>query len=162
MDPQYKCKYIWIFTFAFSEKKSIVLPGLNNGNIVTESEYDDEAVRRIMERHYGMMKQFRELEFNKKLKKASEARSKGYEDIIVKDGDLVYYQNQDKKAWLGLVKVHAVKGREVFVFANGNVKKVPRCNVQLCEAEDDENEEEEGEVSKENKKNSVSFEDKTD
>ena len=29
--------------------KSIVLPGLNNGNIVTESEYDDEAIRRIME-----------------------------------------------------------------------------------------------------------------
>ena len=48
---------------------------------------------RIMERHYGMMKEFRELEFIKELKKASEARSKGYEDIIVKDGDLVYYQN---------------------------------------------------------------------
>ena len=55
-----------------------------------------------------------------------------------------------------------MKGREVFVFANGNVKKLPRCNVQLCEAEVDENEEEEREVSKENKKNSVSFEEKTD
>ena len=41
--------------------KSIVLPGLNNGNVVTESEYDDEAVRKIMERHYGMMKEFRKL-----------------------------------------------------------------------------------------------------
>ena len=57
--------------------KSIVLPGLNNGNVVTESEYDDEAVRKIIERHYGMMKKFRQLEFGKKLKKA---RSKGYED----------------------------------------------------------------------------------
>ena len=71
--------------------KSIVLPGLGNGNIVTESEYDDEAVRKIMERYYGMMNKFRELEFSKKLKKASETRSKGYEDIIVKDGYLVYY-----------------------------------------------------------------------
>ena len=51
--------------------KSIVLPGLNNGNVVTDSEYDDEAVRKIMERHYEMMKEFRELEFSKKLKKVS-------------------------------------------------------------------------------------------
>ena len=50
--------------------KCIVLPGLNNGNIVTVSENDDEAVRKIMERHYGMIKEFRELEFSKKLKKA--------------------------------------------------------------------------------------------
>ena len=102
-----------------------------------------------------MMKEFRELEFSKKLKKASETRSKGYEDIIVKDGDLVYYQNQDKKAWLGPVKVHAVKGREIFVFANGSVKKVPRCNIQLCEAEDDGNDEEKEEESKEIKRKKI-------
>ena len=29
--------------------KSIVLPGLNNDNIVMDSEYDYEAVRKIME-----------------------------------------------------------------------------------------------------------------
>ena len=80
----------------------------------------------------------------------------------MKYGGSLYYQNQDKKAWLGPVKVHAVKGREIFVFANGSVKKVPRCNIQLCEAEDDDNDEEKEEESKENKKkeNSVSFEDK--
>ena len=80
-----------------------------------------------------MMKEFRELEFSKKLKKASETRSKGYEDIPVKDGDLLYYQNKDKMAWLGPVKVFAVKGRDLFIFANGGVRKVPRCNIQLCE-----------------------------
>ena len=74
--------------------KSIVLPGLNNGNVATDSEYDDEAVRKIMEQHYGMMKEFRELEFSKKLKKASETRSKGYKDILVKNGELVYYQKR--------------------------------------------------------------------
>ena len=54
--------------------KSIVLPGLNNGNVVTESEYDDKAVRKIMETHNGMMKEFRELDFSKKLKKASKVQ----------------------------------------------------------------------------------------
>ena len=52
---------------------------------MTDSEYDDEAVRKIMERHYGMLKDFRELEFSKKLKKANEARSKEYEDKQVKN-----------------------------------------------------------------------------
>ena len=45
--------------------KSIVLPGLNNSNVATDSEYDDEAIRKMMEQHYGMMKEFRELEFSK-------------------------------------------------------------------------------------------------
>ena len=99
-----------------------------------------------------MMKEFRELEFSKKLKKASEKRSKGYEDTLVKNGDMVYYQNQDKKVWLGPVKVFAVKGRDIFIFANGGIKKVPRCNIQLCEPEDDENAEEKEEKIKEDKK----------
>ena len=68
---------------------------------------------------------------------------------------------------MGPVKVLAVKGRHIFVFANGCVRKLPRCNVQFFETEDDANEEKDGkqeEESKENKKeeNSVSFEDKTD
>ena len=32
-----------------------------------------------------------------------------------------------KKVWLGPVKVLTVKEREVFVFANGSMKKVPKC-----------------------------------
>ena len=39
--------------------KCIVIPGLNHGNVVMESEYDDEAMRKILEGHYGMMKVFR-------------------------------------------------------------------------------------------------------
>ena len=58
-------------TIAVSDRKEYCLTRINNGNVVKESEYDDEAVRKIMERHYGMMKRFRELEFSKKLKKAS-------------------------------------------------------------------------------------------
>ena len=26
-----------------------------------------------------------------------------------------------------------MKGRDVFVYANSNIRKIPRCNVQLCE-----------------------------
>ena len=54
------------------------------------------------------------------------------------------------------------KGREIFVFANGSVKKVPRCNIQLCEAEDDENYEEKENKEIKKKENSVNFEEKPD
>ena len=82
-----------------------------------------------------MMKEYRELEFSKKLIMAGRTRMKGYEDKEVNEGDLVYYQHQDGKAWLGPVKVFAKNGNDIFVFANGNVRKVPRCNIQLCEKE---------------------------
>ena len=37
--------------------------------------YYDETVRKIMERHYGLMKEFRESEFIRKFKKAKETRA---------------------------------------------------------------------------------------
>ena len=36
----------------------------------------------------------------------------------------------EKKAWLGPVKVFCQKGRDVFLFANGNIKKVASCKVK--------------------------------
>ena len=45
----------------------------------------------------------------------------------------MFYQYQDKKAWLGPEKVFATNGNDVFIFANGNIRKVLRCNVQLCD-----------------------------
>ena len=115
--------------------KSVTFPGLMMGDMATDLMYDDEMIRRIMECHYAMMKDFRELEFSKKLRKASKTRMKGYEDVKISEGDLVYYQHQDMKAWLGPAKVFASKGNDIFIFANGNIRKVPKCNVQLCEKE---------------------------
>ena len=60
-----------------------MLPGLTTGNEVTDSLYDDEAVRRIMERHSEMAKRFREAKFSRKLEQAKNMRSKGYEDVIL-------------------------------------------------------------------------------
>ena len=54
------------------------------------------------------------LEFSGKLRKANKTRSKEYEDIIIDAEDLVFYQYEDKKAWLGLEKVFAVNGGDIF------------------------------------------------
>ena len=31
-----------------------------------------------------------------------------------------------------------MKGKKIFIFANGSVRKVPRCNVHLCEKDNEE------------------------
>ena len=85
------------------------------GNIVMDSVYDDEMIREIMERHYLMMREFRQLEFSKKLRKASKTRMKGYEDVKINTRDLVFYQYEDKKAWLGLERVFTVNRGDVFI-----------------------------------------------
>ena len=36
----------------------------------------------------------------------------------------------------------AVKGHDVFIFTNSRVRKVLRCNVQICETDINESEEE--------------------
>ena len=96
--------------------KSVMIPGLTMGNLATDSMADDEMVRKIMERHYLFMKEFRILEFSWKFRKANKTRSKGYEDVVIETGDLVFYQYEDKKAWLGPEKVFAVNGGDIFVF----------------------------------------------
>merc|ERR1712105_123488 len=84
-----------------------------------------------MERHHEILKKYRQVEFTKKLGKARVTRSKGYEGIILKAGDVVLFQNQGKRAWLGPEKVFAVKNKDIFLIANGSIKKVPRSNIQF-------------------------------
>ena len=90
-----------------------------------------------MERHYEMMRKFREAELSRTLNRARETRSKGYENKVIKEGDLVFYQHQDKKAWLGPVRVFSKQGNSILLFANGSMRKIPRCNVQLWSSEGD-------------------------
>ena len=88
-----------------------------------------------MERHREIQKEFRQVEFTKKLEKARKWRAKGYKNMILKAGDLVYYQNQGTQAWLGPERVFSVKNNSIFLIANGNIKKIPRCNIQFISRE---------------------------
>ena len=51
--------------------------------------------------------------------------------MIIDAEDWVYYQTKNKKAWLGPVKVSNVRGNSIWVYANGDITKIPRCNVIL-------------------------------
>ena len=61
---------------------------------------------------------------------------------------------------MGPVKIFSIQGNSVFLFANGSIRKVPRCNIQLCESENEpELVEKETEEHKEGSDASVCFED---
>ena len=68
---------------------------------------------------------------------ASKTRFKGFEDEVIEEEDLVFYQIENKMAWLGLTKIFAIKWNAVFIFANRSVRKIPRCNVKLCKMNED-------------------------
>ncbi len=110
--------------------KAVVFPGVSAGDIATESLYDSEAVKRMIERHVMMTKRFREAEYENKLEKASVVQNRVFNNVRYKEGDSVYYQEENKKSWKGPVKVLAHKGRDVFILANGNLRKVADCKVQ--------------------------------
>ena len=60
-------------------------------------------------------------------------------DRFYKEGDEVFFQERDKKAWLGPVKVFCQRGREVYLFSNGNIRKVSSCKVKpfRCDQDND-------------------------
>ena len=111
--------------------KSVVIPGISTGNMATESKFEDEAVREAMENRFEITKKFREIEYGSKIDKAMKARMKGYEDMVIQKGDMVFYQTNNEKAWLGPVEVTDVDNNYVFVKTNGDRRKVPKFNVKL-------------------------------
>ena len=111
--------------------KSVVIPGISTGNIATESRFEDEAIRETMENRFEFDKQFREIEFGSKIDKAMSTRMKGFENMVIQKGDMVFYQTNNEKAWLGPAEVTDVDNNYIFVKTNGDRRKVPKSNVNL-------------------------------
>merc|ERR1712236_21137 len=89
------------------------------------------AVRDAMENRFEITKNFREIEYGYKIDKAIKERMKGYEDMVIQKGDMVFHQTNNEKAWLGPTVVTDVDNNYVFVKTNGDRRKVPKCNVKL-------------------------------
>ena len=60
-----------------------------------------------------------------------DARMKGFEDMVIQKDDKVFYQTNNEKAGLGPAKVLDGDKNWIFVAGNGDIKKVPKCNVEL-------------------------------
>ena len=110
--------------------KSVTYPGVTMGNIATESTFDSDAIRMIIERHHEMTKSFRDVEYSTKLENASKTRNNKFNDFKYKENDLVSYQDRMQNGWNGPVKVLCHRNRDVFLWANGDLKKVADCKVK--------------------------------
>ena len=74
--------------------KAVVFPGISSADVATESMYDNEAVRRIIERHSMITKKFRESEFESKLKRAAVVQNRVFNNRRYKEGDSDFYQEE--------------------------------------------------------------------
>ena len=110
---------------------SVGIPGLTVGNEATDSLFDSEAEQQIMERHHDFIRRFREHEHSDKIKKAAKFRSSKMNDRFYEEGDEMFFQEKDKKSWLGPVKVFCQKGRDVYLFTNGNITRCKRYRIYL-------------------------------
>ena len=55
---------------------------------------------------------------------------KGFENIVIQKGDMVFQQTNNEKAWLGPARVIDVDNNYIFIPTNGDRRKVPKCNVK--------------------------------
>ena len=111
--------------------KAVTIPCLSTGNIATESMTEAEAVKKVIERMNALITEFRKVEMRTKLKECVKERSYQYQKLNpYVSGERVWYQNEDKNAWLGPAEVITHKGNTVWIIAGGNVKKVAEHCVQ--------------------------------
>merc|ERR1712112_32161 len=86
----------------------------------------------IIETIHKVTKEFREVETKVKLMECQGIRTRSYQhqDNYIQ-GDKVWYQFKDGLAWHGPGEVIYQKGNAVFIYSNGDVKKVAACKVKL-------------------------------
>ena len=117
-----------------------------------------------MEKHFEIAMEFREIEYGSRIDKAMNARMKGFENMVIQKDDKVFYQTNNEKAWLGPTKVLDVDKNWIFIAGNGDIKKVPKCNVKLNmkasnDSKDLEEDTDQEDNTKNKDKNEVIFED---
>ena len=51
--------------------------------------------------------------------------------MVIQKGDMLFYQTNDEKVWIGPAKVMDVDKNWAFIARNGDIKKLPKFNVKL-------------------------------
>ena len=103
------------------------------GNEATDSQFDSEIVKKIMERHFAILKEIACKEYTRKIKQVIETPRREYQNVKYQRGDMVYYQRGDGKAWFGPTKVFAHEEGTVFILQNGDLVKGNPCRVMPYE-----------------------------
>jgi hypothetical protein len=93
---------------------------------------------------------FREIEYSMKLERASKQQNRKFNNVIYAENNCVFYQDKLKKAWHGPVKVFCHRGENVWVWLNGDLKKIASCKIQSYKGGVEEEKDHEKEIQVEN------------
>ena len=110
------------------------------GNIAMDSLFENEAIRRIVERHPRVTEEFRKAEYLNKIKQTEKPRLKQFNHHKYQTGEKVFFQNKSEKGWKGPAEVFTQKGNEVWLWSNGDLKRINVCRIQPFESVEDEKE----------------------
>ena len=123
--------------------KSPFLPGISEGNVLTDQTIPQEdVVRRHFINQEKARVEMRKSEANNRLKEAFNTRIQPYHDAVYQPGDEIIYLNKDDK-WDGPATVAATESKTLHILQNGTLRKVALCkarpwNESLFEDEEDE------------------------
>ena len=120
--------------------KSPALPGLTDGNVVTDSIItESDAVRLHFDRQEKVRVLYRQADANRRLKDAEKARVQPYNDQKYSPGDLIMFLDKEDQ-WNGPGEVQGTESQTIFVTHNGNLKKVASCRSRPWFVDSDEEE----------------------
>ena len=104
--------------------KTILIPGMTIGNVATESMTDAEAVKITIETLTKTIVELRETDMKKKLKECQRVKVMAYQHQgPYLEGDRVWHQNKDGKSWCGSAVGHCQKGKSLWIYSMGEMKK---------------------------------------
>ena len=109
--------------------KAVNIRGVINGNMA-DSMYDSENMKKIMTRHYEIEKKFNEIEYSTKLERAIKLNVGKINDKKYLENEKVFYQAKNEKAWKGPATVMNHWGWDIWLWANGKLKKIADSKVQ--------------------------------
>ena len=75
--------------------------------------------------------EFKETDMRKIFKECQRARMAYQQEDPYIEGYNVWHENNDGKSWCGPASVHYQKGRSVWIYSMGEMKKVAACKVKL-------------------------------
>ena len=110
--------------------KSPVLPGINDGNVMSDSIVTDaEVVRKHFQNQEKARVEIRKADASRRLKDAIKARIQPYNDKIYELGDKIIFLDKNDQ-WDGPAIIQAMESKTLFVLHNGNLKKVATCKAR--------------------------------
>ena len=96
--------------------------------VTADTASESEQVRRYLNRLQLARKAYRQIEVDERIKMMLSERMRAWNNYIFNRDDMVYFKNR-KELWKK-GKVICTEGQIIHILSEGNVLKVPKCNVR--------------------------------